>query len=49
MESTTHFLSINVYFIICHGKNSKVIAVDKVQKIRVDTPLNIDKPKTGVP
>ena len=40
MDSVTHFLSKNVYFNICHGKNSEVIAVDKFQKFKVDTPLN---------
>ena len=35
----THFLSKNVYFNICHCKNSKVIAGDKFQKFGVDTPV----------
>ena len=39
MDSAAQFLSENVYFNICHGKNSKVTAVDKFQKFRVNTPL----------
>ena len=39
MDSATHYLSKNVYFNICHGKNSKVTADDKFPKFRVDTPL----------
>ena len=39
IDSVAHFLSKNVYFNICHGKNSKVTAVDKFQKFRVNTPL----------
>ena len=40
MDFVAHYLSKNVYFIMCHGKNSKVTAVNKFQKFRVDTPLN---------
>ena len=43
MVSAAHYLSKNVYFNICHGKNSKVTAVDKFQKFGVDTPLKIAK------
>ena len=39
MDSAAQYLSKNAYFNICHGKNSKVTAVDKFQKFRVDTPL----------
>ena len=39
MDFTNHFLSKNVYFNICHCKNSKVTVVNKFQKFRVDTPL----------
>ena len=39
MNSVTQYISKNVYFDIfniCHDKNSKVRAVDKFQKFRVD-------------
>ena len=49
MDSAAHYLSKNVYFNICNGKNSKVTGVDKFQKFRVDTPLNtrIDRDWSG--
>ena len=48
MDSAAHYLSKNVYFNICHGKNSKVTAIDKFQKFRVDTPLKLEH-KTTTP
>ena len=39
MDSAAYYRSKTAYFNICHGKNSKVTAVDKFQKYRVDTPL----------
>ena len=39
MDSAAQYLSKNLYFNICHGKNSKVTLVDKFQKFRVETPL----------
>ena len=43
MDSATHYLSKNVWFNICYGKNSKVTAVNKFQKFRVDTSLNFNQ------
>ena len=41
IDSVAHFLSKNVYFNICYGKNLKVTAVDKFQKFRANTPLKM--------
>ena len=42
--SVTHFPSKNVYFSKCHGKSSKVTAVEKRHNFMVDTPR-----KVGIP
>ena len=38
MDSATRCLSKKCILNICHGEISKVTAVDKVQKFRVETP-----------